>query len=303
MSRIYKILKNFTGETYRPKIVASFDKGYTVLTTSDDTGLMFYRYPNYYHISFSFDLDDITKIIGKRRNYELVISNDPHIEFRNGKKVDIVGLSFTDADDIVFPDVPDKGYVTDFHELKRAYKAVAFYNTRILDDCDIVVSKDYMSLRNHTSELVYKTHINLPNMSIPFVQFAHMIKSIEHALGKTPLVYMHQSTDLYVFDDDATYLAILPYHKDPASPLDLDSATYIGHVNYAPTTEPIKVLGRNNTFKFNGVDIAQSNVVFNKTIPATRLNQIAAIYGNSIEVYVYATSLILDFGPIYVIFY
>jgi len=74
LSRIYKMLRSFVGDTYRPKVIASYEDGYTVLTTSDDVGLMCYRYKNEPHISFTFDLDEVAEIIGTKKKYELVIS-------------------------------------------------------------------------------------------------------------------------------------------------------------------------------------------------------------------------------------
>jgi len=99
LSRIYKMLRSFVGDTYRPKVIASYEDGYTVLTTSDDVGLMCYRYKNEPHISFTFDLDEVAEIIGTKKKYELVISNDPHVSFYRGdKEIGVLVLRFTDAD-------------------------------------------------------------------------------------------------------------------------------------------------------------------------------------------------------------
>jgi len=300
------MLKAFTGETtYRPKVIASYDNGYTVLTTSDDVGLMCYRYKNEPHLNISLDLDEITKIIGKKKNYELVISNNPHIEFYRGKKViDTVPLSFTDADDLLFP-MPDRlDYSDNYIKIRDAYKDIAFFNTAITDECDVVITRRTMSIRNHNSELVKPVNTELPSMAIQFMQFAHTIKSLEYACDSCDKIYFYTGIDLYIFNSDYTYAAILPYKKAPAEPIDLKLVTYIGHIKYEPNNELIRVIGKDGILKLGSVTVGPYiGGRFSKTISANKLAQVTKVYGIDMDVYTYESSLIIKFGQQYVIFY
>jgi len=204
---------------------------------------------------------------------------------------------------LTFPTPEKAEYSDDYKKLQSAYKSIAFFNTKITDDCDLVITRTAMCIRNHASEIVQLVPTEIPSMSIPFTQFAHTVKSLEYACDSCDRIYLHTGIDLYIFNSDYTYAAVLPYKKAPGEPIDPAKAQYIGHITYEPSNEHVRVIGKDGIFKIGSVKVGPYDGRFSKTISSNRLAQVTHMYGNEMDVLVYSDNLILKFGQRYVIFY
>ena len=304
MKEIYKIAKNFIGSALSSDLLFTYNNGFTTMVLSDGTGLLFYRFPNYYHEDFKISFSQLQSVLKNKKSYDITVGPKEVAVYLNRdfktkqwKTQEIIkGLP---AGHMEFPDLPRKKYDIILDELVTAYKKIAFFNSAQLDRSDVLITGNQLAVRNHTSEIVTEFKCDIPGISLNFMNFAHAIKAL--SVLKPDKITFGFSHDLYISADNI--VAIVPYKRSPIEPVSLKQAKYLTSHKFGFTDKSLQFIIKHDNLMMNGAIIGKATGVINKVINKDRFNRMLKKFGFEYDLYQFGSSLIFATDDVYVIYY
>lgn len=297
MQNFYKILKAYIGSKIKPDILAFYIPGYTTFVVSDDFGIMFYFEENILqHDAITFNIDDLEKVLSKKRNYNINIQkNTLVIELKN----EIVKLECKKASAINIPTFPQRNIVINANKLLNVYDDIAFFNSAEYEKSNIAFTNGYICYRSNNAELVTTFEgFEEYDFSVPFPALSHAIKVLK--LTKDEVVNFGISNDLYISGNN--FLMILPFKKHPV-PYILKNKQYIGDVELKYTNQDPEVYAKNGYLFINDIKIGQYSGRFHKMLPKNKVNNIIKKYGKKYETYIWHGVLLFKVDNKEILFY